>query len=86
MLATEPVSNTQVLLRVLVRYTSITCISYIPFAHFPVLLISHVFGAGALPVPSALAVETLSLRLWSSLCLFLRRLLTLRLIPFFLSS
>src|SRR3954462_14179450 len=29
--ATEPVSNTQALLRLLVRYTSITCISDIPF-------------------------------------------------------
>ena len=29
--ATEPVSNTQALLRALVRYTSITCISNIPF-------------------------------------------------------
>src|SRR3954469_6553913 len=34
-LATEPVSHTQALLRLLVRYTSITCISHIPLFTFP---------------------------------------------------
>src|SRR5215216_4872835 len=63
---TEPVSNTQVLLRVLARYTSITCISNIPFA-LPSFLSCQIFGAVPLPVTSPFAVEALSLRLRSRL-------------------
>src|SRR3954469_23778373 len=59
-LATEPVSNTQVLLRALVRYTSITCISHIPLFTLPSFL-------SAKYLTSLLAVEALSLRLRSRL-------------------
>src|SRR3954463_14546494 len=43
MWATAPVSNTQELLRVLVRYTSITCISHIPFV-LPAFLSAKYLG------------------------------------------
>src|SRR3954469_23653156 len=43
-LATEPVSNTQVLLRALVRYTSITCISHIPLFTLPSFLSAKYLG------------------------------------------
>ena len=36
------------------------------FVHFAILLIRQILGAVPLPVPSLLAVEALSLRLWSS--------------------
>ena len=56
-IATEPVSNTQVLPRVLVRYTLITRI------YFEVAspLIYHVFGAIPLPMTVPLIIEALSL-------------------------
>src|SRR3954464_8009471 len=44
MLAIEPISNTQALLRLLVRYTSITCISHIPLFTFPSFLSARYFG------------------------------------------
>src|SRR5664279_3545405 len=44
MLATEPVSNTQALQRVLVRYTSITCISHIPLFTLPAFLSAIYLG------------------------------------------
>src|SRR3954468_14173897 len=43
-LAIEPVSNTQVLLRALVRYTSITCISHIPLFTLPSFLSAKYLG------------------------------------------
>ena len=65
-LATEPVSNTQWLLRTLVKYTSITCISNIPLFNLPSFLSAKVFGAVPLLVISPFAVEALSFRLGSS--------------------
>ena len=59
-LATEPVSNTQVLLGVLVRYTSITHISNILFVEVANLLIYQVFEAVPLPVTVPL-IEALRL-------------------------
>ena len=56
-IATEPVSNTQVLPGVLVRYTLITRI-YFEVAN---LLIYHVFGVIPLPVTVPLTIEALSL-------------------------
>ena len=55
--ATEPVSNTQVLPGVLVRYTLITRI-YFEVAS---LLIYHAFGVIPLPVTVPLTIEALSL-------------------------
>src|SRR6187399_843367 len=43
-LAIELVSNTQVLLRALVRYTSITCISHIPLFTLPSFLSAKYLG------------------------------------------
>ena len=63
LLATEPVSNTEGVLRTLVKYTSIICISNIPFVHFAILIIRQILGAVPLPVTSPFAVEALSLRL-----------------------
>ena len=65
-IATEPVSNTQGLLWTLVKYTSITCISNIPFVHFAILLSRQVSRAVPLPVTISFAVEAVSFRLWSS--------------------
>ena len=56
-IATEPVSNTQVLPGVLVRYTLITRI-YFEVAN---LLIYHAFGVILLPVTVPLTIEALSL-------------------------
>ena len=56
-IATEPVSNTQVLPRVLVRYTLITRI-YFEVAR---LLIYHAFGVIPLPVTVPFTIEALSL-------------------------
>ena len=56
-IATEPVSNTQVLPGVLVRYTLITRI-YFEVAS---LLIYHAFGVIPLPVTVPLTIEALSL-------------------------
>ena len=58
MIATEPVSNTQVLPGVLVRYTLITHIYFVEVAS---LLIYHVFGVVPLPVTVPLTIEALSL-------------------------
>ena len=63
LLATEPVSNAEGLLRTLVKYTSIICISNIPLFTFAILLIRQILGAVPLPVTSPFAVEALSLRL-----------------------
>jgi hypothetical protein len=57
-MATEPVSNTQVLLGVLVRYTSTTPTYFVEVAS---LLIYHVFGVVPLPVTVPLTIEALSL-------------------------
>ena len=57
-IATEPVSNTQVLLGVLVRYTLITRIYFVEVAS---LLIYHAFGVIPLPVTVPLTIEALSL-------------------------
>src|SRR3989337_1954591 len=65
-LATEPVSNTQGLLRKLVKYTSITCISNIPLFTLPSFLSAKYLGAVPLPVTISFAVEALSFRLGSS--------------------
>ena len=65
-LATEQVSNTQGLLRALVRYTSITCISNITLFTLPSFLSTKIFGAVPLPVTISFAVEALSFRLRSS--------------------
>src|SRR3989337_3705133 len=62
-LATELVSNTQALLRALVRYTSITCISHIPLFTLPSFLSAKYLGQFPLLVTSPFAVEALSLRL-----------------------
>ena len=56
-IATEPVSNTPVLLEVLVRYTLITRV-YFEVAS---LLIYHAFGVIPLPVTVPLTIEALSL-------------------------
>jgi hypothetical protein len=57
-LATEPVYNTQVLLGVLVRYTSITCVSNILLLKLPAFLS---IGVVPLPVTVPLTMEALSL-------------------------
>ena len=57
-IATEPVSNTQVLLGVLARYTLITRICFVEVAS---LLIYHAFGVIPLPVTVPLIIEALSL-------------------------
>ena len=64
-LATEPVSNTQGLLRTLVKYTSIICISNIPSFTLPSFLSANLFGVVPLPVTISFAVEALSFRLGS---------------------
>ena len=56
-IATEPVSNTQVLPGVLVRYTLITRIYF----EVSILLIYHAFGVIPLPVTVPLTIEALSL-------------------------
>ena len=61
-LATEQVSNTQGILQILVRNTSITCIKY-TFVHIAILLIRQVFRAVPLLVTIPFAVEPLGLRL-----------------------
>ena len=63
---TEPVSNTQGLLWTLVKYTSITCISYILLFTLPSFLSAKYLGAVPLPVTISFAVEALSFRLGSS--------------------
>ena len=63
-IVTEPVSNTQVLPAVLVRYTLITHINFVEVAN---LFIYHAFGAVPLPVTLPLAIKALSLRLGSIL-------------------
>ena len=65
-LATEPVSNTQGLLRTLVKYTSITCISNIPLFTLPSFLSAKFFWVVLLPVTISFAVEALSFRFGSS--------------------
>ena len=65
-LATEQVSNTQALLRALVRYTSLTCISNIPLFTLLSFLSTKVFGAVPPLVTISFAVEALNFRLWSS--------------------
>ena len=67
LLATEPISNTEGLLRTLVKYTLIICISNIPLFTFAILLIHQILGAIPLPVTSLFEVEALSLRLRSRL-------------------
>ena len=67
LLSTEPVSNTEGLLRTLVKYTSIICISNIPLFTLPSFLIHQILGVVPLPVTSPFAVEALSLRLRSRL-------------------
>ena len=57
-IVTEPVSNTQVLPGVLVRYTLITRINFVEVAS---LLINHAFGVIPLPVTLPLTIESLSL-------------------------
>ena len=57
-LATEPVSNTQVLPGVLVRYTLIMRIYFVEVSS---LLIYHAFGVIPLPVTVPLTIEALSL-------------------------
>ena len=87
-LATERVSNTQGLLWILVRHTSITCISNIPLFTLPSFLIRQILGAVPLAVTSPFAVEALSLRLRSRLGLLhlssnlLAVLLEVPLLPF----
>ena len=51
------------------KYTSITCISNIPF-HYAILLIRQVSRAVPLPVTISFAVEALGFRLWSSFGFF----------------
>ena len=63
-IVTEPVSNTQVLPGVLVRYTLITHINFVEVAS---LLIYHAFGVIPLPVTVPFIIEALSLRLRSIL-------------------
>src|SRR5215216_6532463 len=65
-LATEPVSNTQGLLRTLVKYTSIICISNIPLLTLPSFLSAKYLGAVPLLLTIPFAVEALSFRLRSS--------------------
>ena len=65
-LANDPVSNTHGLLLILVRYTSITCISNIPSFTLPSFLSAKYFGAVPLPVTISFVVETLNFRLRSS--------------------
>src|SRR6266496_1791635 len=60
-------NRTQVLLRVLVRYTSITCISNIPLFTLPSFLSAKYLGAVPLRVTSPFEVEALNFRLWSRL-------------------
>ena len=66
LLATEPVSNTEGLLRTLVKYTSIICISNILLFTLPSFLSAKYLGAVPLPVTISFAVEALSFRLESS--------------------
>ena len=65
LLATEPISNTEGLLRTLVKYINNLYIKY-TFAHFAILLIRQILGAVPLPVTSLLAVEAPSFKLGSS--------------------
>src|SRR5512132_3916895 len=58
-IVTEPVSNTQVLPGVLVRYTLITRIYFVEVAS---LLIYHAFGVIPLPVTVPFTIEAFSLR------------------------
>src|SRR6266480_1326166 len=53
-LATDPVSNTQLLLRVLVRYTSTTCISHIPLFTRPAFLSARYLGQLRFQCPAPL--------------------------------
>ena len=57
-IATGPISNTQVLPGVLARYTLITCIYFVEVSS---LLIYHAFGVIPLPVTVPLTIEALSL-------------------------
>ena len=88
LLATEPVSNIEGLLRTLVKYTSIICISNIPLFTLPYFLSCQILGAVPLPVTSPFAVEALSLRLRTRLGLLhlssnlLAILLEVPLLPF----
>ena len=63
LLETELVSHTKGLLRTLVKYTSIICISNIPLFTLPSFLIRQILGAVPLAVTSPFAVEAFSLRL-----------------------
>src|SRR5215216_561380 len=65
-LATKPVSNTQGLLRTLVKYTSIIYISNIPLFTLPSFLSTKYLGAVPLLVTISFAVEALNFRLRSS--------------------
>ena len=66
-LATEQVSNTQVLLPVLVRLHINNMYIKYTFVHFAILLIHQILGAVPLPVTSPFEVEALSFRLRSRL-------------------
>ncbi len=64
--ATEPVSNTPGLLWTLVKYTSITCISYRLLFTLPSFLSAKYLGQFRFQWPFPFAVEALSFRLGSS--------------------
>src|SRR3954470_4013507 len=63
LLATEPASNTEGLLRTPVKIHINNLYIKYTFVHFAILLIRQILGVVPLPVTSPFAVEALSLRL-----------------------